>query len=87
MYQKIKQLIEPEINKIGLIVDDVRMEKQRKIKSLVIVLDREEPIDLTKIVEASKIINPIIDKADLIQEQYVLDIQAKSKGGDYHDKC
>lgn len=85
MEQKIRSLIAPAMQKIGLMVDDVRMEKTGRIKNLVIVLDREEPIDLKKIVAASKIINPIIDKADLIKEEYVLDIQAKSKGGDYNE--
>jgi ribosome maturation factor RimP len=85
MYQKISDLINPEMNKIGLWVNEVRIEKEGQMKSLVIVLDSEKTIDLDKIVEASKIINPMVDKANLIDEEYILDIYAKEKGGDYHE--
>ena len=45
-----------------------------------IVLDKVNGIDLDTIVEATNIINPIIDKLDLIEEEYVLDISSKERG-------
>ena len=37
-------------------------------------------IDLDLITEASRIINPIMDDADLVDGEYVLDISSKEKG-------
>jgi ribosome maturation factor RimP len=37
-------------------------------------------IDLSKVVMVTRIINPILDKEDLIKEEYMLDVYAKSKG-------
>ena len=37
-------------------------------------------IDLNKVVMVTRIINPIIDKENLIDEEYILDVYAKSKG-------
>jgi ribosome maturation factor RimP len=45
-----------------------------------ITLDRVNGLDIDAIVEATHIINPIIDKLDLIQEEYVLDISSKERG-------
>ena len=45
-----------------------------------ICLDSKEVIDLNKIVAATNIINPLMDKEDLIKEEYLLDIYGKSKG-------
>ena len=47
-----------------------------------IVLYSEEILDLDKIVEATNIINPILDKHDFIKESYVLDVSSKEKGGE-----
>ena len=45
-----------------------------------IVLDRINGIDLDTIVEATNIINPILDEHDLIKEEYILDISSKERG-------
>ena len=54
--------------------------KNGKYNFLNIVLDRINGIDLDTIVEATNIINPLLDEADLINEEYHLDIYGKSKG-------
>lgn len=45
-----------------------------------VILDSNDIIDMNKVVEASKIINPILDKANPIEDKYILDVYAKSKG-------
>ena len=45
-----------------------------------LVLDSEEVITLNKVVMATRIINPILDKLDLISDSYTLDVYAKEKG-------
>ena len=47
---------------------------------LLIVLDKVNGIDLDTIVEATNIINPILDEHDLIDEEYILDISSKERG-------
>ena len=45
-----------------------------------IILDSDEIIPLNKVVMATRIINPILDKLDPIKESYTLDVYAKEKG-------
>ncbi len=81
MEENVKKIIGSSLDNLKLTVDSVTFEKEGKINYLRICLDSEETIDIDKIVEATKIINPLMDKNDdLIQEKYVLDIYGKSKG-------
>ena len=75
MTEKIKKLIEKPLSEIGLIPDSINYSKG----NLEIILDGED-LSIDKIVEATKIINPILDKADLIKEKYILDVSSKEKG-------
>ena len=81
MKEVIKELVDDHIKDLGLYVDEAYLEKEEGILNLCIILDSEEVIDLNKITEASRIINPIMDKTDLIEKNYdVLDISSKEKG-------
>ena len=77
MEEKIKNVIEKPIEELNLKVDSISFEK----KTLNIVLDSDEIIDLNKIVEATKVIDKILDKEDFIKDKYLLDISSKEKGG------
>ena len=74
-----KEITEP-MNKIDIIVDSVDFVNENNYYFLKIVLDKVNGIDLDTIVEATNVINPIIDKLDLIEEEYVLDISSKERG-------
>lgn len=78
--EKIKELISEPISKLDLVVDSIEYVKNGKNNFLNIVLDRINGIDLDTIVEATNIINPIIDEYDLIDDEYVLDISSKERG-------
>ena len=78
--EKIKELIEPEMKKLDIVVDDVVWENVNNQNNLCITLDRVTPLDIDAIVEATNIINPILDEADLIKEEYILDISSKERG-------
>lgn len=80
MLEKIKEKVDPAIKDLNLFVDKVYFSEEEKVKNLNIELDSEEVIDIDKITEASKIINPIIDEMDIQEENYVLDIHSKEKG-------
>ena len=74
-----KEIMEP-MNKMDIIVDSVDFVNENNYYFLKIVLDKVNGIDLDTIVEATNVINPIIDKLDLIEEEYVLDISSKERG-------
>ena len=76
----IKKEITELMNKMDIIVDSVDFVNENNYYFLKIVLDKVNGIDLDTIVEATNVINPIIDKLDLIEEEYVLDISSKEWG-------
>ena len=78
--EKIKELISEPISKLDLVVDSIEYVKNGKYNFLNIVLDRINGIDLDTIVEATNIINPILDEYDLISDEYILDISSKERG-------
>ncbi len=78
--ENIRKLIEPEMKKLDIIVDNITWENINNQNNLCITLDRNIPLDIDAIVEATNIINPILDEADLIKEEYILDISSKERG-------
>ena len=78
--EKIRVSIEEEMNKICIIVDEVVYEKENGYNFLKITLDKVNGLDMDSIVEATNIINPIIDELDLIDDEYILDISSKERG-------
>ena len=85
MKEKIANIVNDAIKDLNLYVDDAFIKEEEQITSLNIILDSDEVIDLDLITEASRIINPIIDEADLIDKEYVLDISSKGKGDENHE--
>lgn len=78
--ENIRKLIEPEMKKLDIIVDSITWENINNQNNLCITLDRSITLDIDAIVEATNIINPILDEADLIKEEYILDISSKERG-------
>lgn len=83
MKDKVINKVNPAIEKLNMFVSDVYVSTEENIKNLNIELDSDEVIDVNRVTEASKIINPIIDELDLIDGEYILDIHSKEKG----DEC
>jgi len=80
MEEKLKDIINEKIKDMNIFVDSIKLEKEGNETFLRIALDADFMIDLAKVVMATRIINPILDKEDLIKEEYMLDVYAKSKG-------
>ena len=78
--EKIKEIISEPISKLDLTIDSIEYIKKGKYNFLNIILDRINGIDLDTIVEATNIINPILDEYDLISDEYILDISSKERG-------
>ena len=82
MEDKVRALIEKEVNKMGIDIDSILYEKEGSNYFLRIVIDRKEPIDIDTCVEVTNIINPLLDKADFLNDSYILDVSTKEKGED-----
>ena len=80
MESKVKALVDGNIKDLGLFVSSVYYSTEEGVKTLNIELDSEEIIDVNKITEATKIINPIMDDNNLCNDIDVLDIHSKEKG-------
>ena len=80
MKEKIIEAIGDKLDNLGVVIDSVEYGKVDGENTLTIVLDREEIITINEVVMATRIINPILDKLDLIDESYTLDVYAKEKG-------
>ncbi len=85
MKEVVQKLVDEKIASLGLFVNDAFIKKEDGITSLNIILDSKKVIDLDLITEASNIINPIMDDADLVDGEYVLDISSLEKGGEENE--
>ena len=77
--KKIHELILDEMTKLNITIDSITWEQEGKYNYLKIILDKESGLDIDTIVEATNIINPILDEYDLIEEEYILDISSKER--------
>lgn len=82
MKEDVAKVIGNKLDNLGIVVFDAFTEKSGKTTYLKIVLDSDRMLNIDDVVEATKIIDPLIEKADFIKEEYILDVYAKSKGDD-----
>ncbi|MDD5835920.1 MAG: hypothetical protein PUD34_01740 [bacterium] len=78
--EKLRQLVSDALKCRDIMVTDVCYHKENNYNFLTIELDKVNGIDLDEIVEATNIINPIVDKLDFIDESYILDVISKERG-------
>lgn len=77
---KIEEIIKTPMEDMGILVNSIEYVTENNYNFLKITLDKVNGIDLDTIVEATNIINPLIDEYDLIKEEYILDISSKERG-------
>lgn len=80
MKEKLIEKVGKKLENLNVFVDDVYIVEEAKEKTLTIVLDSKDMIDLKTVVKATRILNPIVDELDFIQDAYTLDVYAKEKG-------
>lgn len=74
---KIKEVLASE----EILVDSLTYERNSgNYNVLSIVLDKVGGIDLDTIVQATNIINPIVDEYDFTEDSYILDVVSKERG-------
>ena len=72
--EQVKNVISEEISKIGF--DLYSLKYIAKKKTLEIVVDRIEPINLDDITNVSNVISNILDEHDFTEDAYVLDVSS-----------
>ena len=78
----IRKNIEGVLTEKEIMIDSITFEKEGNYHFLRIVLDKVNGIDLDTIVMATNLINPILDKLDLLEEEYILDVLSKERGNE-----
>ncbi len=82
MLEKIKEALKEPMAKMDIVVDDITFDKEGSYYFLRITLDKVNGLDLDTVVEATNVINPILDDLDIIEESYILDVSSKERGGE-----
>ena len=78
--EKLKIDLQERLDIEEIIVDDVTFEEKGKYHFLTVTLDKIGGIDLETIVDATKIVNEVVDKADITDDSYILDVVSKERG-------
>ncbi len=78
--EKLKIDLQERLDGGEIIVDDVTFEEKGKYHFLTVTLDKIGGIDLETIVDATKIVNEVVDKADITDDSYILDVVSKERG-------
>ncbi len=78
--KKIREIIESKLAEKNIILYDVEYIKEDGHYVLRITIDKNGVIDIDDCVDATNIINPILDEHDLIKETYILDVTSKGIG-------
>ena len=73
---KVTNLLEEIINNLGYDLYDVYYVKEGKDYYLRIIIDKQAGIDLDDCEKVNNSINDILDEADLIKEQYFLEVSS-----------
>ena len=78
--EKLKIDLQERLDSGEIIVDDVTFEEKGKYHFLTVTLDKIGGIDLETIVDATKIVNEVVDKAYITDDSYILDVVSKERG-------
>ncbi len=79
MLDELKSELSKILGEKELIVDDIYIEDKNNYKFLTIVLDKVGGIDLDEIVDATNIINPIVDNYNICDDSYIMDVISKER--------
>ena len=75
--EKVTSLIKDSVVEAGYLIDEISYQKEDGTYYLRIIIDKSSPITVDDCVVVSKIVNPLLDEADLISDNYILDVCSK----------
>ncbi len=73
---RVRELAEPLADELGIWVWDVEFVKEGTRRVLRITVDSEEGIGIEDCEKLHRAIDPLLDEADLIEEQYYLEVSS-----------
>ena len=76
----VKDLISDVIASNGYRLEDVSYVKEGNSYFLRVVIDKDGIINVDDCSRVTRLINPILDEADPIEESYILDVCSMEKG-------
>ena len=79
-FSALKEKINKCLEKNEIFVDQIQYVKKGKYNFLEITLDKVGGLSLDEIVDATHLINPIVDKEVKTKDSYILDISSKERG-------
>lgn len=74
--EKVEKLISDKVTSLGYELYDVEYAKEGKNHYMRIFIDRPEGINIEDCEKVSNEINPLIDEANLVQDQYFLEVSS-----------
>ena len=77
---ELKNKLQKAFNETEIIVDVVTFEEKGKYHFLTVVLDKIGGIDLETIVDATTVVNDVVDKESITDDSYILDVISKERG-------
>ena len=72
--ESVKKLIEKPIMALGFNKIEVKYVKEFGTQYLRVLVDKDDVVDLEDIVKVNDLVSPLLDEADLISNEYVLDV-------------
>ncbi len=79
-FSKLTEKINNALKDKEIFVESIEYIKKGKYNFLEITLDKVGGIDLGGIVDATNIINPLVDKEKFTKDSYILDVSSKERG-------
>lgn len=81
MEQKVRSKIESPLSEVNIKLCDVEYVKEGSMYFLRVIIDKEPFVDIDTCVQATEIINPLIDDLESeFDDAYVLDVCSLEKG-------
>ena len=74
LLDEIKKLVEQPIKDLGYSYVEISFLRENKNDILRIIVDKDDAISLDDIVKVNEVVSPLLDEADLIEGNYMLDI-------------
>ena len=74
---KVSSLVTEPISFAGYDIDSITYEKEDGIYYLRIIITKKGTITVEDCVTVSRIVNPILDEEDFIEDNYILDVCSK----------
>ena len=78
--RRVRELIEPAVKESGFMIDEVLYVKEDGNYFLRVVIDSNGILDIEDCITVTRIIDPILDTVNYIEDSYILDVCSKEKG-------